>query len=165
MEALKKCKLKLSYILAELFNMCVKESCFPDCWKVLAVVPVFKNIGERSTAKTYRPVSLLSVFSKVFEKLVYNRLVNHLEKCGLFSDFQYGYRSSRSSADLVTVVPDRIARIFNRSETTRAVVYDTFSSVIDGFMWFWMGIFRKNIQTVLEFLKGPFVVLYLSCLH
>ena len=49
------------------------------------MVPVFKNIGERSTAKNYHPVSLLSVVIKVFEKLVNNRIVDHLEKCGLFS--------------------------------------------------------------------------------
>ena len=91
---LKNCEPKLSYILAELFNKCLKESCFPDCWKVSSVVPVFKNVGERSTAKNYRPVSLLSVVSKVFEKLVNNRIVDHLEECGLFSDFQYGFRSS-----------------------------------------------------------------------
>ena len=48
------------------------------------MVPVFKNVGERSTAKNYRPVSLLSVVSKVFEKLVNNRIVDHLEKCGFF---------------------------------------------------------------------------------
>ena len=59
---------ELSYILAELFNMCLKESCFPDCWKVSSVVPVFKNVGERSTAKKYRPVSLYYVVSKVFKK-------------------------------------------------------------------------------------------------
>ena len=76
------------------FNKCLKEFCFPDCWKVSSVVPVFKNVGERSTAKNYCPVSLLSVVSKVFEKLVNNRIVDHLEKCGLFSDFQYGFRSS-----------------------------------------------------------------------
>ena len=84
---LKKCEPELSYILAELFNMCLKESCFPDCWNVSSVVPVFKNVGERSTAKNYRPVSLLSVVSKVFEKLVNNRIVDHLEKCGFFPDF------------------------------------------------------------------------------
>ena len=69
---LKNCEPELSYILAELFTMFVKESCFPDCWKVSSVVPVsvFKNVGERSTAKDYCPVSLLSVFSIVFEKLV-----------------------------------------------------------------------------------------------
>ena len=72
---LKKCEPELSYILAELFNMCLKESCFPDCWKVSSVVPVFKNIGERPTAKNYRPVSFLSVISKVFEKLVNNKIV------------------------------------------------------------------------------------------
>ena len=91
---LKNCESELSYILAELFNMCLKESCFPDCWKISLVVPVFKNIGERSTAKNYRPVSLLPAVSKVFKKLVNNRVVDHLEKCGLFSDFQYGFTSS-----------------------------------------------------------------------
>ena len=88
------------------------------------MIPVFKNVGERPTAKTYRPVSLLSVVSKVFEKLVNNRIADHLEKCGLFSDFQYGFRSSRSTADLLTVVSDRIARAFNRSGATRAVAHD-----------------------------------------
>ena len=121
---LKNCEPELSYILAELFNKCLKESCFPDCWKVSSVVPAFKNVGERSTAKNYRPVSLLSVVSKVFEKLVNNRIVDPLEKCGLFSDFQYGFRSSRSTADLLTVVSDRIARAFNRSGATRAVALD-----------------------------------------
>ena len=60
---------------------------FSDCWKFSSGFPVYKNIGERPTAKNYRPVSLLSVVSKVFEKLVNNRIVDHLEKCGLFSDF------------------------------------------------------------------------------
>ena len=66
----KKCEPELSYILAELFNKCLMESCFPDCWKVSSVVTVFKNVGERPTAKNYCPVSLLSVVSKVFEKFV-----------------------------------------------------------------------------------------------
>ena len=57
---LKNCEPELSYILAELFNKCLKESCFPDCWKVSSVVPVFKNVGERSTAKNYCP--LLFIF-------------------------------------------------------------------------------------------------------
>ena len=78
---------------------------------------VFKNVGKRST-------KLLVFFLwlvKVFEKLVDNRIVDHLEKCGFFSDFQYGFRSSRSTADLLTVVSDRIARAFR---ATRAVAFD-----------------------------------------
>ena len=112
---LKNCEPEPSYILIELFNKCLKGSCFLDCWKVSLVVPVFKNVGERSTAKNYCPVSLLSVVSKVFENFLNNSILDQLEKCGLFSDFQYGFRSSQSTADLATVVSDRIARAFNRS--------------------------------------------------
>ena len=121
---LKNCEPELSYISAELFSKCLKKSCFPDCWKVSSVVPVFNNIRERSTAKNYHPVSLLSVVSKVFEKLVNNRIVDHLEKCDFFSDFQYGFRSCRSTADLLLIVSDRIARTFNKSGATRAVGLD-----------------------------------------
>ena len=84
MVVLKNCELKLSYILAELFNKCLKESCFPDCWKVSSVVPVFKNVGERSTAKNYHPVSLLSVVNKVFDKPLNKRIVENPEKCVFF---------------------------------------------------------------------------------
>ena len=121
---LKKYEPELSYILAELFNKCLKESCFPDFWKVSSVVPVFKNVGERSTAKNCHPVSLLSVVSKIFEKLINNRIVDHLEKCHLFSDFWCGSRSSQSTADLLTVVSHRIARAFNMSGATQAVALD-----------------------------------------
>ena len=78
---LKNCEPELSYILTELFNKCLKESCLPDCWKVSSVVPLFKNAGK---AKNYRPVRIPSVVSKLFEKLVNNRIVDHLEKCSLF---------------------------------------------------------------------------------
>ena len=78
---LRNCDPKLSHVLAELFNMCLKESCFLDCWKVSFVFPVFKNVGERSTGKNYHhPVTLLSVVNKVFEKLLNNNIVDHLEK-------------------------------------------------------------------------------------
>ena len=81
---LKKCEPELYYILAQLYNKCLKESYFSDCWKVLSVAPVFKNVGERYTTGNYGPVNLVSVVSKIFEELVNNRIVDHLEKCGLF---------------------------------------------------------------------------------
>ena len=88
------------------------------------MVPVFKNVGERSTAKNYCPFSLLSVVSNVFEKLVNKRIVDHLEKRGLFSDFQHGFRSSQPTAVLLIVISDRIASAFNRYGATREVVLD-----------------------------------------
>ena len=79
------------------------------------------KVRVRSTAKNYCPVSRFSLINKVFEKLVNDRIVDHLEKCGLFSDFQYGFRSFWSTADLLTVVSDRIARAFNRYGATLAL--------------------------------------------
>ena len=189
---LKNCEPELSYIKAELFNICLKESCFPDHWKVCSVVPVFKNVGGRSTAKIYHPVGIHSVFSKVFEKLVNYRITNHLEKCDLFPDLQYGFRSPQSAADLLAVVSYKITRAFNKSGATRAVALDiskaldrvwhavllpklksygmsdqilgiiSFFSVIGGFRYFWMENLHKNIWLTLEFLKCPFLVLPFS---
>ena len=128
----------------------------------------------------------------VFEKLVNKRIVDHLEKCCFFSDFQYGFRSFCATPHLLTIVSDRIARAFNRSGATRAIALDISKafdrvrhaglfhklrsygisgqifglfllfSVIDSFMWFWMGSLHKNIQLMLEFLEGPFLVLHFS---
>ena len=156
------------------------------------MVPVFKKVGERSTAKNYSPISLLSVVSKVFEKLINNRIVDHLEKCGFFSGSQYGFRPSKSTADLLTVVSDGIARAFNRSGTTGAVALDISKAfdrvwhagllhklksygisgqifgLISSFLSNrWLGVvldgkFSQNIQLKLEFLKVPFLVLRFS---
>ena len=67
--------------------MCLKESCFPDCWKASSV------------------------------KLVI-RLVDHLKKCCFLFYFQYGFRSSRSTADFMLVVSDAIPRAFDNSGST-----------------------------------------------
>ena len=75
---------ELSYIVAEFFNFSLDTFCFPDCWRVSSVVPVFKNVDERYMTKNYRPISLLSVVSKVFQKLVNNTPLDHLEKYGFF---------------------------------------------------------------------------------
>ena len=105
--------------LTELCNKCLKESCFSDHCKISLVVHVFKNIWERSTAEGYHPASLLSAVSKVFEKLVYNR-IDHLKTGDLFSNYQCGFRSW-STAYLLTVVSDRTTRAFNRSGATQVV--------------------------------------------
>ena len=55
---------------------------------------MFENVRKRSTANNYCYVSLFSVVSKIFEKLVNDKLVDHLKKYGLFSNLQYGLRSS-----------------------------------------------------------------------
>ena len=85
------------------------------------MVPVFKNAGKRCASKNYCLLVFYLWLVKIFEKLVNNRIFDHLDKCGLFSDFQSDFRSSRSTAHLLPVASDRIARAFNRSGATRAV--------------------------------------------
>ena len=180
---LKNCEPQLSYVLAELFSKCLNDSCFPDCWKFSSVVPVFNNVGERSRAKNYRPVSLLSVVSKVFEKLVNNRIVDHLEKCGLSSDqlqiFSQLYLIELLGLLTALELLKQWHLIYPRLLTdfgmlvfftnlslmefqVRYLALFLLFSVIDGFEWFWMESLHKNIQLTLEFLKAPFLVLHFS---
>ena len=96
------------------------------------MIPVFKNVWGKSTAKNYHPVSLLIVVSNLYEKLVNNIIVDHLWKCDLFSDFQYGFRSSRLIADFVTVLSDRIAMAsISLRVATRAVALYIYSTSFD----------------------------------
>ena len=120
-------------------------------------------------------------------------LLDRQEKCDLFSDFQYGFRSSWSAADLPTVVSDKIARAFERFGATRAVVLDIFKAF--GRVWhtgllhklkcygisgqifglfssflssrqLWVVLDRESSQEypgVLEFVKAPFLALRFSC--
>ena len=99
--------------------MCMIQSCFSYCRKVLLVICVFKNVKVRFRAQNCHPVIFFLWLIKSCKNC--NRFLDHLEKCGLFSDFQYGFRSSQSTPDLLTVVSDRIVRSFNRSGATRAV--------------------------------------------
>ena len=77
MVVLRNCDPKFSYILAELFNKCLKGSYFPDCWKVSSVVAVFKNVVERSTAKNYRFVSLLSLVKPSLVEILFMAIRLH----------------------------------------------------------------------------------------
>ena len=83
----------------------------------------------------------------IIDELLNNRTVDHLEKCDFFSDFQYGFRSSRSIKDLLTVVSDGIARSFNKSEAILDVALDIFKA----FDRIWnAGLFHK-LMCLMEF--------------
>ena len=85
-----------------------------------------KNLQLKTTALlvVFFKVSLLFEVSKVFQKLGNNRTADHVKKCDLFSDFQYGFRSSWSTVDLLIVLSDRIARAFNSSGANWALAPD-----------------------------------------
>ena len=89
MVVLAKCKPELSYIQAELLDICLKESFFTDWWKVLSVVPLFQNVGEKSLVKNYHLVRAFSVTRKIFEKPANNTLADRPYKCDFFTNFQH----------------------------------------------------------------------------
>ena len=121
---LKMCSPELSPVLAKLYNKCLAKSCFPSCWKSSEVVPAFKNDGDRSDPGKYRPISLLSIVSKIFESFINDSLIKHLDSTGLFSDLQYGFRTLRSTADILTVLSERIYNSMDAGGETRAIALD-----------------------------------------
>ena len=115
---------EISPLLAKLFNRCLKERCFPDSWKMSSVCPVFKNAGDRCSPSQYRPISLLSVMSKLFESVINKAVISHLDRHKLLSDNQYGFRSSRSTADILTVITHRVSEALDHGRETRTVALD-----------------------------------------
>ena len=101
-----------------------------------------------------------SVVNKVTEKLVNNRMAKHLQKCSLFSNSQYGFTSSRSTVDLLTVVSDRIAKAFNRSGATWAAALDI-SEAFDRVSWH-AGLLQKLLQSLSSQSLSEFQVRYLA---
>ena len=86
-------KLALSHIensLAFLFNTSIETSQFPDSWKVARITPIFKD-GNRTKKSNHRPISVLPIISKLFEKLVFNQLDKHMKENGLFTSDQSGF--------------------------------------------------------------------------
>ena len=115
---------ELSSILAKLFNKCLKECTFPNTWRCATIVPAFKNCGDRTDPNKYRPISLLPIISKIFESIINNKISGHLESLCLLTDKQYGFRRSRSTADLLTVITERIFRALDRCGETKSVALD-----------------------------------------
>ena len=85
---------------------------------------MYKNSGDRSSPSQYRPISLLSIMSKLLESVINKRVTKHLMKNHLLCDEQYGFRSSRSTADVLTVITHRVSGALDEGFMTRAVALD-----------------------------------------
>ena len=77
-------------VISDLFNLRVKTGVFLDDIKVAELIPIFKQ-GSKMYCSNYRPISLLSSFSKIFEKIVYKRVYSYLLKFKLLSPNQFGF--------------------------------------------------------------------------
>ena len=73
----------LKNTLFHVFKVSIEQGIFPDSLKIAKVTPIFKS-GDKDNVSNYRPVSILHVFSKVLERIMYNRVYNHLDSKGLY---------------------------------------------------------------------------------
>ena len=86
----------ISPVLCSLINKSVFNGTFPNSLKIARVVPLYKS-GDRSSVANYRPISILSVFSKIFERVVYSQLCGYFERSGILFHEQYGFRANKST--------------------------------------------------------------------
>lgn len=93
--------------LTHIYNLSLSTGVFPRLWKKATVIPIHKS-GQRGNPENYRPISLLVNFSKILEKIVNRRLVGYLERFGLLSDRQYGFRLQKSSEDALNYLTTQV---------------------------------------------------------
>ena len=108
--------------ITTLFNRCMRQGYFRERMKIAKITPVYKK-GNRENFVNYRPISLLPCISKVFERVIYARLINYIDKFDLLSNNQYGFRKKRSTIDALTNVIEQI-RCASNDETQLCIFLD-----------------------------------------
>lgn len=122
--ALKEAAKELTPTITKLFKQCIQASCFPNCWKSALVCPIPKGVSPSEQATEYRPISLLPVISKVFERLVNERLLNYFEKSNYLPASQYGFRRQRSTTDALLAVSHDIHQALDNGGEARMIALD-----------------------------------------
>ena len=112
-----------------LFEKSLREGRVPEDWRRANVVPIYKS-GDRGKAKNYRPVSLTCQLCKVFERLVRDELVEHLESKGLLRDTQHGFRRGRSCLTNLLTFLDRVTEELDKGGSVD-VIYLDFAKAFD----------------------------------
>ena len=122
-EILKCCSPVIENYLTNCFNNCIEKQFFPNSLKIAKVIPLYKK-GNANDPGNYRPINLLSSLSKVFEKLLYKRMVSFFNKKGLFTTKQYGFRSRKSCAQAITKITDYMRRELDQKSSGQACFID-----------------------------------------
>ena len=108
-----------------IFKNILSSSIYPDLWKLANVSPIFKK-GDKQLIKNYRPISLLPICGKIFEKLIFSHLYSYLHTNNLITQNQSGFRPGDSSTNQLLYLVDEIHQAFDCTESfeVRAVFLD-----------------------------------------
>ena len=113
----------ISGTLSHIFNISLSCGTFPDRLKIAKVIPVYKS-DDKSTISNYRPISVLPVFSKILERIMYNRLLNYLDLHKILTDKQYGFREKRSTSLALIDLIDKLSEEIDNKKFSVGIFID-----------------------------------------
>ena len=119
----------LSKPLEILFNHSFRNGCVPDQLKLANVIPVHKK-DSVTLLTNYRPISLLSVFNKILEKLMYKRLIAFINKYNILYEKQFGFREGHSTVHAALLITDHIQKVIEEGQFSCGIFLD-FSKALD----------------------------------
>ena len=115
--------------LVHVLNLSITKGVFPTEMKVARVIPIYKS-GDEHVFSNYRPVSVLPVFSKVLERLMYNRLLSFINKHKVLYSFQFGFRIGHSPSLALIYLIDKVSDALEKGEFVLGLFLD-FSKAFD----------------------------------
>lgn len=113
----------ISIPLSHIFNLTFETGKIPEQLKIALVTPIYKS-SDTDKFSNYRPISVLPCFSKVLEKIMYKRLISYIEKNGILSDHQYGFRSKNSTNHAIIELIDKVTKAIQSNEYTIGIFLD-----------------------------------------
>lgn len=120
---LKACSQQISRILCHICNSSLKQGIFPDRLKFAIVKPLYKK-GDKEDVNNYRPISLLTALSKIFEKIMYSRVVSHICKNDILSKCQFGFQKGLSTDHAIYTFTDLIVNSLNNGKRPIGIFCD-----------------------------------------
>jgi hypothetical protein len=114
----------LALPLSKMFNLFLRAGSFPTNWKLGIVVPIFKNKGSKSDPVNYRPVTLLNSLSKVFERLVFDAILLHLQQNDLIFERQSGFMPGHETQKQLLHIVHMLLKNNESKMVTRCVFLD-----------------------------------------
>ena len=112
-----------SPVLAKLFHKCIKLKTFPDSFKMAYVVPIAK-VSSPKSLDDFRPISLLCVFSKVFEKIIETNMTKFVNENNILTPSQFGFRENSSTDLAITTFHDKLLNNINDGKITCSIFLD-----------------------------------------